>query len=209
MISHKYKCIFIHLGRTGGTSTEFALDETVHGVEKHWSQRIMRRKYKLYWKDYYKFTSVRNPYDWMVSQYFHNKQINYDWYEKTYNVDLKTMSFLDYLKFNDPTHAHALTRRYASGDRQTQTRSHDVFKVDVMLDNLNEIDYIIRFEELQKGFDYVCDQIGKPKTLLEKIESSTHESYMNYYDTQEKIDIINEDYREYFETFGYEMVNTI
>jgi hypothetical protein len=32
---------------------------------------------------------------------------------------------------------------------------------------------------------------------------------MNYYDTQEKIDIINEDYREYFETFGYEMVNTI
>ncbi len=75
------------------------------------------------------------------------------------------------------------------------------------LDELDEIDYIIRFEELQKGFDYICDQIGKPKTLLERIESSTHESYMNYYDTQEKIDIINEDYREYFETFGYEMVN--
>ena len=135
---------------------------------------------------------------------FSYKQINYDWYEKTYNVDLKTMSFLDYLKFNDPTHAHALTRRYASGDRQTQTRSHDVFKVDVMLDNLNEIDYIIRFEELQKGFDYVCDQIGKPKTLLEKIESSTHESYMNYYDTREKIELVNEYMKDYFEIYGYE-----
>ena len=50
MISHKYKCIFIHLARTGGTSIEFALDETVHGWEKHWTQRIMRRKYKNYWK---------------------------------------------------------------------------------------------------------------------------------------------------------------
>ena len=45
------------------------------------------------------------------------------------------------------------------------------------------------------------------KQTLNKIESSTHESYMNYYDTQEKIDIINE-WRD-FETFGYEMVNTI
>jgi len=189
MISHKYKCIFIHLGRTGGTSIEFAFDERVHGWEKHWTQRIMRRKYKNYWKDYYKFTCVRNPYDWVASQYFHNKQINYEWYEKTYNVDIKTMSFLDFLKFNN-----------------IHIREE---KLNVFLDDLDEIDYIIRFEELQKGFDYVCDQIGKPKTLLEKIESSTHESYMNYYDTQEKIDIINEDYREYFETFGYEMVNTI
>ena len=32
---------------------------------------------------------------------------------------------------------------------------------------------------------------------------------MNYYDTQEKIDITTEDYREYFEMFGYEMVNKI
>ena len=189
MISHKYKCIFIHLARTGGTSIEFALDETVHGWEKHWTQRIMRRKYKNYWKDYYKFTCVRNPYDWVVSQYFHNKQINYEWYEKTYNVDIKTMSFLDFLKFNNINFAEE--------------------KLNFFLDDLDEIDYIIRFEELQKGFDYICDQIGKPKTLLERIESSTHESYMNYYDTQEKIDIINEDYREYFEVFEYEMVNTI
>ena len=189
MISHKYKCIFIHLGRTGGTSIEFALGETVDGPEKHLPQRMMRRKYKNYWKDYYKFTCVRNPYDWVVSQYFHNKQINYEWYEKTYNVDIKTMSFLDFLKFNN-----------------IHIREE---KLNVFLDNLNEIDYIIRFEELQKGFDYVCDQIGKPKTLLERIESSTHESYMNYYNTREKIDITNEDYREYFEMFGYEMVNKI
>jgi len=32
---------------------------------------------------------------------------------------------------------------------------------------------------------------------------------MNYYNTREKIDITNEDYREYFEMFGYEMVNKI
>ena len=205
MISHKYKCIFIHIGRTGGTSIELALDKTLHTPEKHWTQRIMRRKYKLYWKDYYKFTCVRNPYDWMVSQYFYNKKINYEWFEKTYtrdcgrpwlcscahhrDVDIKTMSFLDFLKFNN-----------------IHIREE---KLNVFLDELDEIDYIIRFEELQKGFDYVCDQIGKPKTLLERIGSSTHESYMNYYDTQEKIDITTEDYREYFEMFGYEMVNKI
>ena len=139
MISHKYKCIFIHLGRTGGTSIEFAFDERVHGWEKHWTQRIMRRKYKNYYKDYYKFTCVRNPYDWAASLYFHNKQINYEWYEKTFNVDIKTMSFLDFLKFNNINFTEE--------------------KLNFFLDDLDEIDYIIRFEELQKGFDYVCDQI--------------------------------------------------
>ena len=62
----------------------------------------------------------------------------------------------------------------------------------------------IRFEELQKGFDYVCGQIGKPKRLLERIGSSTHELYMNYYDTREKIELVNEYMKDYFEIYGYE-----
>jgi hypothetical protein len=74
------------------------------------------------------------------------------------------------------------------------------------IDDINEIDYIIRFEDLQKGFDYVCEQIGKPKKLLERIGSSTHKPYMEYYIKQSMIDDINEMYRENFEQDGYERI---
>lgn len=179
MISHKYKCIFIHLGRTGGTSIEFAFGKTIIGPEKHWPPKIMKIKYKDYWDEYYKFTVIRNPYDWVVSRYFHNKQINYEWYEKTFNIDIRQLSFLDFLK--------------------TLKSS----KINYYLGDLNEIDYIIKFEELQKGFDFVCNQIGKPRKLLEKKEHTIHEPYKNYYGKDE-IEIVNEKFRGWYETFGYE-----
>ena len=182
MIDHNYKCIFIHGGRTGGTSIESSFGQPIILMRegKHWTQKTMRVKYSEYWKDYYKFSCVRNPYDLLVSIYFHNKQINYEWYEKTLNVDIRQLNFVDFLKVEG---------------------ADTVLKY---LDNLNEIDYIIRFEELQKGFDYVCGQIGKPKRLLERIGSSTHELYMNYYDTREKIELVNEYMKDYFEIYGYE-----
>lgn len=70
VISHEYKLLFIHFGRTGGSYIEekFRGDRTwdeyykEHGY-KHEPIHAEKYRYKNCWDEYFKFTIVRNPYD--------------------------------------------------------------------------------------------------------------------------------------------------
>ena len=99
MISHKYKCIFLHKGRTGGTSIEHSFNKLMENKEKHLTQSLAREEYKDNWNDYFIFTTVRNPYDWMVSCYFHNKQINHEWFQNSFKIDILKMTFGEYIEW--------------------------------------------------------------------------------------------------------------
>ena len=172
MISHIYKCIFLHKGRTGGTSIEKSFGCLMEGDKKHLTQSQSREEYKEYWDTYFKFTIVRNPLDWMVSCYHHNKQVNSDFFLERFGKDITKMSYEDYIEW--------------SKDVPNLSNS--------FLDNPDELDYIINFENLQKGFDIVCESIGKSKSTLEKIESSNHKPYMEYYTNQEMINYVEDKY---------------
>jgi len=83
MINHKHKFIFIHLPSTGGTSIEHCFKKSAEPftsalqdfdppyickeVEKHISPLIAKEIYSEYWHDYFKFSFVRNPWDWLSS----------------------------------------------------------------------------------------------------------------------------------------------
>ena len=73
MINHKYKCIFIHIQRTAGSSIENKIDD-----KNWWSDKDLRpykhllasqakKIYSQHWNDYFKFSIVRNPWARMVS----------------------------------------------------------------------------------------------------------------------------------------------
>ena len=79
MIYNNLKCIYIHIPKTGGMSIESILGSNLknihqrplsikHGYPSEW-------KYPKYWKKYYKFTFVRNPWDRAVSAYYFNLKI--------------------------------------------------------------------------------------------------------------------------------------
>jgi hypothetical protein len=71
MISHKYRCIFIHIPRTGGTSVEAMIaggnwwDQ--ERSTKHLLASQARRLYADYWDEYFKFSFVRDPVTRVVS----------------------------------------------------------------------------------------------------------------------------------------------
>jgi hypothetical protein len=76
MISHEYKCIFIHIPGTAGTSVETAFlgNDLWYIKNKHNNRRLKhitasqsKKIYKEYWSRYFKFTIIRNPWDRTVS----------------------------------------------------------------------------------------------------------------------------------------------
>lgn len=44
------------------------------------------------------------------------------------------------------------------------------------------VDYIIRFESLQQGFDKVCNIIGKPRRRLPHVNRGNRTHYSDYFD---------------------------
>lgn len=78
--SHKYKSIFIHIPKCGGTTIEQSLNlidmQSGYGIEKGkamqhytWSDYIDKLGHDVF-NDYYKFAIVRNPYDRVISEYY-------------------------------------------------------------------------------------------------------------------------------------------
>jgi FkbM family methyltransferase len=71
VISHKHKCIFLHIPRTGGTAIETSICGEdywfINKREKHLIADQAKEKYSDYWNNYFKFTIVRNPYDRIYS----------------------------------------------------------------------------------------------------------------------------------------------
>tara|TARA_B100000674_G_C37854630_1_gene921716 strand:- start:528 stop:1136 length:609 start_codon:yes stop_codon:yes gene_type:complete len=78
IISHKYKCIFIRIPKTGSTSIEnlfiefdpdciSSSDEPPYG--HYYASQVKNMVSKKIWNEYYKFTIMREPLDWFKSQY--------------------------------------------------------------------------------------------------------------------------------------------
>ena len=84
IISHKYKFIYIRIPKTGSTSVEQFLisidpdcirsDETTPPYGHHTASQLKRIVGDEVWSEYFTFTFVRNPYDWIASQYSYNMQ---------------------------------------------------------------------------------------------------------------------------------------
>ena len=95
LINRKYKWVFVHIPKTGGSSISHILNkiEGTESIKTHGS--ILEVKDNI--SDYYKFTIVRNPYTRFMSEYFHqirkketNK--NFEFYIK--QVDTKGLHLI-------------------------------------------------------------------------------------------------------------------
>ena len=174
MISHKHKCIFVHIPKTAGMSVEnsfikalglrlfagqcHSLLLTYNKDQKYGPQTLAHLSAEEYinynyvtekqFKDYFKFTFIRNPYDRILSIYRHYHYHRY-------------ISFDTFLKYEFPI---------LKKDRYYFIRPQYEYVFDKY--NKKQVDFIGRFESLEKDFYEVFNNVKFGLEELEHINKS-------------------------------------
>jgi len=137
-ISHRYRCIFIHIPKTAGGTIKKIIDFEDQLVPCHSSIQMMydnKRLSNRMIEEYWKFTFVRNPWDRLVSLFFHIKMDPYPGDPKLSVFDRESIKWI------------------SSSPRGKSQSSH------LKLNGVIDVDYIGRFETLIKDWNYICDRL--------------------------------------------------
>jgi Sulfotransferase family len=198
MISFQKRFLFVHIPKTAGNSIQSVLrdyseDELValrdeqDGIERF---GLRNPKYKIKkhstlaeyrtalgeagFRNLYKFTCVRNPWDRIVSFYFTPTQNTTTWDRRKFRKTIsKVLSVADYLRLD-------------KGDK----------------DPFGNVDSIIRFENLADDFRTVCAALGISPTILPQYNRSKREHYSTYYDDELR-ELVRARFAAEIEHFGY------
>ena len=197
MISLQKRFLFVHIPKTAGNSIQSVLrdyseDELValrkeqDGIERF---GLRNPKYKIkkhstlneyyealggeQFRNLYKFTCVRNPWDRMASYYFTPTQNPETWNRKKFRETIsKAVSVPDYLRLN------------SEGDP------------------FANVDCIMRFENLADDFGAVCAAIGISPPPLPQYNRSSREHYSKYYDDELR-ELVRARFAAEIERFNY------
>ena len=198
MISIQKRFLFVHIPKTAGNSIQSVLrdyseDELValrkeqDGIERF---GLRNPKYRIkkhstlseyydalgheQFRNLYKFTCVRNPWDRMVSYYFTPTQKPETWNPKKFSETIsKAVSVSDYLRLDN-----------GEGDP------------------FANVDCIIRFENLAEEFRAVCTAIGISPPALPQYNRSNREHYSKYYDDELR-ELVHARFAAEIERFNY------
>jgi Sulfotransferase family len=198
MISFQKRFLFVHIPKTAGNSIQsvlrdysedqlialrmeqdgierFGLRNPKYRIKKHSTLREYREALSdEQFRNLYKFTCVRNPWDRMVSYYFTPTQNLETWSRKKFRgIISKALSVPDYLRLDD--------------DEQ---------------DPFANIDYIMRFENLTDDFRMVCGRLHISPPPLPQLNRSTRTHYSKYYDGELR-ELVRARFAAEIERFGY------
>ena len=192
IVSTKKKLVYFHNPKTAGSSITRTLapfctkSKELEGLvmgggwqgkfhhDGNQHQRMTLTQYGEF-RDYFKFSFVRNPFDIVLSY----------WEKSTKDRNYGTLE--EFLLSNDFPGERAL--------RYTQTEYLDV-------DNL---DYIGRYETLQQDWVYIAEKHGLPYDLplLNERKTKQYNHYREYYTTLSR-KIVEQRYQKDLEVFEYD-----
>jgi hypothetical protein len=218
IISHAHKFIFFCNSKTGSTSVDavfypYAEADDFNKIEVPWlyrnkhippyiCERMLPRKI---WKEYFKFTFVRNPWDWFVSQYHWNlwaQEFEQNRVEEY--VPVKSDIRLQAVDKFTPEHIYTLFNlmKEFRGLPDTDSLYQCSYVYDP--DGNQMVDYVGRFEDLLSDTNFVCQHLDLPQVeSLKHANRTDHRHYTEYYDDETRA-LIGDLYACDIEAFGYE-----
>jgi hypothetical protein len=209
-ISHRHKFVFLATPRTASTSMRRVLDEHSDIRSVHISKTLVEIPFYHHicasvlmrifmdqgwnWDSYFRFCVVRNPYDRVVSLYHHQLSlirrkcgggvvgcVRYWQSEKP--------RFRDYVMHLKPSNRLTTSLQYFVCDET----------------GLEQVDAVLRYENLSDQFAEVCARLGIPMPLegIPKTNvSGNRRHYRTYYDDDTRAKVA-ETYQHEIERFGY------
>lgn len=142
-------------------------------------------KYPSEYKDYFKFAFVRNPWDRIVSCYFH-KIVTEKSGEFSACFGKSFEFFVDYISKIDIANANPHIK--------LQVR---------LIPPVHQCDFIGKIDNFEEDFKFVCDAIGIEMRDLGNKHETEHFHYSKYYNKRTR-KIIADLYEEDIKTFGFE-----
>lgn len=212
MISHSNRFIFVQIPKTGCSSIQSVLQphaEPVLQGRKWWGtpqhkhvtlEEQQRQSGRTMFEQYYKFAFVRNPYSWLVSNYFFCGGIHVPYHRDKREL-MRLSETPSLVKHWLKDHKSITTFKqwlkwYVEHVRGTQ--------LEMICDStgLVAVDFVGKLETIDQDFDQVCDKLGLARVRLPHVNRTKHKHYMEYYD-HECRDIVQEHYAKDLECFGY------
>lgn len=192
-ISHKHKFIFLSRPKCASTSISQVLNKytDIFGENQlpwhhHTPASLLKQNFENMgwdWNSYFKFISIRNPWDLVVSLYFYGKpDMNgrYFWETTVYDPNSR-LSFKDWLL---NSRSWDFKQKKFLPDLSAYTYSYYV--QDSEKNSL--VDFVVRVENLEEDLDIVSSKLGFSLTCL-KVNATHHRHYQEYYDS-ESIEIV-------------------
>ncbi len=208
IISHSKKFIFIHIYKVAGTSIRKVLQPFAASNRKdftlltsfkfflggRWtffssfsSDHLKAKQIKKLispevYDSCYKFSFVRNPWDWQVSLFHFMLQDETHPQHKLIN---KMNSFEEYIEWR-VANAVELQKEFLYDEKGNLL-----------------VDYVGKFENLQEDFNLICEKLNLQSIELPVTNTSIHRFYKEYYNDYTR-DLIAKAFKEDIETFEYE-----
>lgn len=213
LISDSYKFIWVGIPKSAITSIISVLYNEGHndfGIIKT-TESLQNILHDKKYRDYYKFTFVRNPWSRVVSCYL-NKVVKGNIKDRDFlknRLGLQPdMSFEDFVRFL----TSGLGRFDLISDRHwiSQYKFITNRKAELL------VDFVGKLENIDQDFNMVCKKIGLPKLVLPKYntrfdwklvkknkDNENQNYYRRYYNEKTK-ELINHRYKKDIRLFGYE-----
>src|SRR4029453_18571396 len=211
MISHKHKCIFVEVPKTGSTSVRAILGKAWKPhlnlwqikqlMEASWTnyggrrnrlmaatnllgpERRPRRTRRWHFESYFNFEFVPNPWARVVSLYERTEALQL-------RNEMKFEQFVDWIQYSSATCVHSSPHRY---------------QLDWFVDANGNLlaDFIGKFERLDEDWAFVAQKLGVEEKLPHRRENPRARNYTEYY-TPRTRGLIAAKFKVDIERFDYE-----
>lgn len=146
--------------------------------------------------DYFRFSIVRNPYDRFISGWRYCQERG-----SPYRSILDTLLDMPQLPESEDLYASPLPSFQAFEYAHLTRCQHEIL---YLPNGTLGVDFLMRFEIIQRDFDTACAFMGISKRTLPRANSSDRLSYRQYFDADlQARKLLEKRFEKDFQLFGY------
>lgn len=221
ILSYDHGFVSFACGRTGTTSLEHALSHYDQGtklreeIAEHVNARLGRNFNTKHlrpdlvrqflpedtWENLFKFVFVRNPWDWVLSQYFRHGFCRPFSFRRPLS---RRVSFRRPML--GAAEVEAVWDRLRPFNQSLDTDSYLQSRFVYDSNGVKLVDRVGRYESLQNDIDDILRALGLPQHKMPRLNGTRHRHYTEHY-TPEGRDMVARLYSSDIEMLGYQFGN--